>query len=207
MGGVSLRVSSPCPLLGVHIELSAGIIERSAIEGQKAYHTDLEKAMWAYIQEHQSKFIPEGVDISVMKEERQSVFERSSATAVSTLAIEHPTVAQWQTVSSHMHSILLKKDLYKALLSQTGDQAQSLLNLLHQVCMFTPSLELFLTIPATRSTRCCPSNTFSFPHGAGSTFKKDSSLSRMSCLDWSRQSWRASGSSWLIRRSLAGCAS
>jgi len=39
-----------------------GIIERSAIDGQKVYHTDLEKAMRIYIQEHQSEFLPEGVD-------------------------------------------------------------------------------------------------------------------------------------------------
>lgn len=39
-----------------------GIIERSAIDGQRTYHGDLEKAMRAYIQEHQSEFIPEGVD-------------------------------------------------------------------------------------------------------------------------------------------------
>ncbi|KAJ7174264.1 hypothetical protein C8R46DRAFT_1030972 [Mycena filopes] len=39
-----------------------GIIERSAIEGQMTYHNDLDKAMRAYIQEHQSEFMPEGVD-------------------------------------------------------------------------------------------------------------------------------------------------
>ncbi|KAJ7122965.1 hypothetical protein C8R44DRAFT_876157 [Mycena epipterygia] len=39
-----------------------GIIESSAINGQKAYHSDLEKAMRLYIQEHQSEFMPEGVD-------------------------------------------------------------------------------------------------------------------------------------------------
>ncbi|KAK0476622.1 hypothetical protein IW261DRAFT_318914 [Armillaria novae-zelandiae] len=39
-----------------------GIIERSAIDGQKVYHADLEKAMRAYISEHQSEFVPEGVD-------------------------------------------------------------------------------------------------------------------------------------------------
>ncbi|KAF8167258.1 hypothetical protein B0H34DRAFT_645545 [Crassisporium funariophilum] len=38
-----------------------GIIERSAIEGQKVYHNDLEKAMRAYIQEHKSEFLPEGI--------------------------------------------------------------------------------------------------------------------------------------------------
>ena len=39
-----------------------GIIERSAIDGQKVYHSDLEKAMRLYIQEHQSEFLPEGIE-------------------------------------------------------------------------------------------------------------------------------------------------
>ncbi|KAI9569437.1 hypothetical protein HD554DRAFT_2313501 [Boletus coccyginus] len=39
-----------------------GLIEKSAIDGQKAYHSDLDKAMRMYIQEHQAEFIPEGLD-------------------------------------------------------------------------------------------------------------------------------------------------
>ncbi|KAJ7753719.1 GRAM-domain-containing protein [Mycena metata] len=42
--------------------LIKGIIESSAIDGQLKYHKDLEKATRAYIQEHQSEFVPEGVD-------------------------------------------------------------------------------------------------------------------------------------------------
>lgn len=43
-----------------------GIIERSAIEGQKTYHNDLEKGMRDYISKHQSEFIPEGVDAAAV---------------------------------------------------------------------------------------------------------------------------------------------
>ncbi|KAF9535637.1 hypothetical protein CPB83DRAFT_24650 [Crepidotus variabilis] len=43
-----------------------GIIERSAIDGQKVYHTDLEKAMRSYIQEHQTEFLPEGVEVAAV---------------------------------------------------------------------------------------------------------------------------------------------
>ncbi|KAF9038283.1 GRAM-domain-containing protein [Hymenopellis radicata] len=39
-----------------------GIIERSAIDGQKVYVTALEKAMRGYIKDHQTEFVPEGVD-------------------------------------------------------------------------------------------------------------------------------------------------
>ncbi|KAI8981298.1 hypothetical protein BD414DRAFT_492242 [Trametes punicea] len=45
-----------------------GIIEKSAIDGQKQYHADLEKSMRQYIHEHQSEFIPEGVDVAVVEE-------------------------------------------------------------------------------------------------------------------------------------------
>lgn len=39
-----------------------GIIEKSAIEGQKTYQTELVRAMRSYIQEHQTEFIPAGLD-------------------------------------------------------------------------------------------------------------------------------------------------
>ncbi|KAH9885421.1 hypothetical protein C8Q73DRAFT_749210 [Cubamyces lactineus] len=45
-----------------------GIIEKSAIDGQKQYHNDLEKSMREYIHEHQSEFIPEGVDVAAVEE-------------------------------------------------------------------------------------------------------------------------------------------
>ena len=45
---------------------TTGIIERSAIDGQKVYHSELEKAMRAYIQEHQSEFLPEGIDAAAI---------------------------------------------------------------------------------------------------------------------------------------------
>ncbi|KAF7354823.1 hypothetical protein MSAN_01396700 [Mycena sanguinolenta] len=40
-----------------------GIIEKSAIDGQKEYHADLDKAMRVYISEHSSEFMPEGVEV------------------------------------------------------------------------------------------------------------------------------------------------
>ncbi|TFY73071.1 hypothetical protein EWM64_g10941, partial [Hericium alpestre] len=49
-----------------------GIIEKSAIEGQKTYHNELDKAMREYIREHQSEFIPAGVDLAVVEEEVQA---------------------------------------------------------------------------------------------------------------------------------------
>ncbi len=44
------------------ITISPGIIEKSAFDGQRQYHVDLEKAMREYIQEHRSEFLPEGVE-------------------------------------------------------------------------------------------------------------------------------------------------
>ncbi|KAG8688616.1 hypothetical protein FRC11_005138 [Ceratobasidium sp. 423] len=37
------------------------IIDKSAIDGQKQYHTDLEKAMRSYISAHRAEFVPDGV--------------------------------------------------------------------------------------------------------------------------------------------------
>ena len=36
------------------------------VEGQKVYHSDLDKAMRMYIQEHQGEFVPEGLDPTVV---------------------------------------------------------------------------------------------------------------------------------------------
>ncbi|CCM07179.1 uncharacterized protein FIBRA_09520 [Fibroporia radiculosa] len=49
-----------------------GLIEKSAIDGQKQYHVDLDKSMRTYIHEHQSEFIPEGVDAAVVEEAAES---------------------------------------------------------------------------------------------------------------------------------------
>ncbi|KAF9071696.1 hypothetical protein BDP27DRAFT_1321753 [Rhodocollybia butyracea] len=42
------------------------VINSSAIDGQKTFHQDLEKAMRAYIREHQTEFVPEGVQLDVV---------------------------------------------------------------------------------------------------------------------------------------------
>jgi hypothetical protein len=52
-----------------------GIIERSAIDGQKVYHSDLEKAMRLYIQEHQSEFLPEGIEPVVINLTAEGLLE------------------------------------------------------------------------------------------------------------------------------------
>lgn len=54
--------------VAVHSYWHTGIIEKSAIDGQKTYHSDLESSMRKYIHEHQSEFIPEGVDVAAVEE-------------------------------------------------------------------------------------------------------------------------------------------
>ena len=44
-----------------------GIIEKSATDGQKVYHASLERAMRAHIKEHQSEFVPMGIDPSAIE--------------------------------------------------------------------------------------------------------------------------------------------
>jgi VAD1 Analog of StAR-related lipid transfer domain len=51
---------------------STGIIEKSAIEGQRSYHRELTPAMLIYIQKHQSEFIPEGLDPAAVAEAVQA---------------------------------------------------------------------------------------------------------------------------------------
>ncbi|THH30225.1 hypothetical protein EUX98_g3958 [Antrodiella citrinella] len=48
-----------------------GIIEKSCIDGQKGYQADLDKAMREYIHQHQSEFVPEGVDVAEVEEEAE----------------------------------------------------------------------------------------------------------------------------------------
>ncbi|KAJ3572178.1 hypothetical protein NP233_g3267 [Leucocoprinus birnbaumii] len=63
------------------------IIEKSAIDGQKTYHSELETAMRKYIQEHQSEFIPEGLDPSVLPEAVSSA-STGDITLISTISNE-----------------------------------------------------------------------------------------------------------------------
>ncbi|GBE77304.1 predicted protein [Sparassis crispa] len=49
-----------------------GIIEKNALDGQRMYHADLDKAMRDYIHAHQSEFIPEGVDAAAVEESTEA---------------------------------------------------------------------------------------------------------------------------------------
>ncbi|KAH8987743.1 hypothetical protein EDB86DRAFT_2087704 [Lactarius hatsudake] len=59
-----------------------GIIEKSAIDGQKTYQTELVRAMRGYIQEHQTEFIPAGLDPAAVAD---AVKEPSSSLETQTL--------------------------------------------------------------------------------------------------------------------------
>ena len=65
-----------------------GIIEKSALDGQKTYHADLEKAMRQYIHEHQSEFVPEGIDVAAVEEAESA---QQAAEAPSTPAPHTPS--------------------------------------------------------------------------------------------------------------------
>lgn len=64
--------------------LHIGIIEKSAVDGQKTYHHDLEKAMRKYIKDHSSEFFPAGQDESTVCEEFPPEPAQTTTTAVST---------------------------------------------------------------------------------------------------------------------------
>ena len=44
----------------------AGIIEKSAIEGQQTYQRELDRDMRLYIREHKTEFIPAGLDLALV---------------------------------------------------------------------------------------------------------------------------------------------
>ncbi|KAG6895191.1 hypothetical protein C0992_002686 [Termitomyces sp. T32_za158] len=67
-GPVSTRIVVTTEVEWTGRSFIKGIIERSAIDGQKVYHGDLEKAMRAYIKEHQTEFVPEGVDLATLSQ-------------------------------------------------------------------------------------------------------------------------------------------
>ncbi|KAG6911287.1 hypothetical protein DXG01_002126 [Tephrocybe rancida] len=67
-GPVSTRIVVTTEVEWTGRSFIKGIIERSAIDGQKVYHGELEKAMRAYIKEHQTEFIPEGVDPAIISQ-------------------------------------------------------------------------------------------------------------------------------------------
>ncbi len=69
-----------------------GIIERSAIDGQKVYHTALEKAIRGYIKDHQTEFVPEGVDPAAIAPEDVAAsagLDDASATGLDPKQLEH----------------------------------------------------------------------------------------------------------------------
>lgn len=66
-----------------------GIIEKSAIDGQKVYHADLDRAMRVYIQQHQSEFVPEGIEaiaVAPIEAQTPSVDPTSATSAASVLS-------------------------------------------------------------------------------------------------------------------------
>ena len=56
------RVMTCSQQLTLIVLKKTGIIEKSAIEGQRTYQRELDRAMRIYIQEHQTEFIPAGLD-------------------------------------------------------------------------------------------------------------------------------------------------
>ncbi|KAF9820756.1 hypothetical protein IEO21_01199 [Rhodonia placenta] len=93
--GVSTKVLVTTQVEWTGRSFIKGIIEKSAIDGQKEYHGDLDKSMRAYIHEHQSEFIPEGVDPSVVEETESQAAEMSPRPSM-----ERPSIVDQQVRNS-----------------------------------------------------------------------------------------------------------
>ncbi|TFK62469.1 hypothetical protein BDN72DRAFT_390605 [Pluteus cervinus] len=90
---VSSRVVVTTRLDWTGRSLLKGMIERLVIEGQKTYQLDLERAMRAYIQDHQAEFVPEGVDPSALQESLKSSGPSSPAPGTNGINAQSPGTA------------------------------------------------------------------------------------------------------------------
>ncbi|KAG8935730.1 hypothetical protein FRC02_006778 [Tulasnella sp. 418] len=90
-GGCSTKVLVTAGVEWTGRSFVRGIIERSAIEGQRTYHSDLEKAMRAYIAEHPTEFLPEGADAAdaVELNSPTAVEDAANGTATGDKSITH----------------------------------------------------------------------------------------------------------------------
>lgn len=95
-GELCVREECRHPARNADFSSRAGIIEKSCIEGQKTYHTDLEKAMRAYISTHRNEFTEDGQDpdaalaaeeVEAAEAEEASIAEETAAGSASTSAI------------------------------------------------------------------------------------------------------------------------
>lgn len=83
--------------------VTTGIIEKSALEGQRSYQRELEHAMRNYIQEHQSEFIPPGLDPAAVAEAVQSPTDPTTPTASSRPAPQSEEAARKEREKEREH--------------------------------------------------------------------------------------------------------
>ncbi|KAF7330900.1 hypothetical protein MVEN_02429500 [Mycena venus] len=101
-----------------------GIIEKSCIDGQKTYHNDLDKAMRVYISEHQSEFMPEGVEV-VLPEPTPDAGPTSPG------ATNEPISTQARDQERHQRGMQWAWDTFAGAAQVAKQSTKSLLELIH----------------------------------------------------------------------------
>ncbi|KZT01154.1 uncharacterized protein LAESUDRAFT_493035 [Laetiporus sulphureus 93-53] len=103
-----------------------GLIEKSAIEGQKQYHTDLDNCMRQYIHDHRSEFIPDGVDVSVVEEVETPPAETPPRPILEKSAPSEQELRESRT----LRSLQWAYDTYEGAVKVTKQSTEGLLDLL-----------------------------------------------------------------------------
>ncbi|KAH9948214.1 hypothetical protein B0H21DRAFT_707938 [Amylocystis lapponica] len=107
-----------------------GIIEKSAIDGQKTYHVDLDRAMRHYIRVHQSELIPEGVDASIVEEAEAQVAESPKAADADKSFVSDDDVRKSREHERNQRGLQWAYDTVEGALKVTKQSTEGALDLL-----------------------------------------------------------------------------
>ncbi|KAI0931166.1 hypothetical protein AcW2_000108 [Taiwanofungus camphoratus] len=107
-----------------------GIIEKSAIDGQKIYHADLDRCMRDYIHAHQSEFIPEGVDASVVEEVDLPVIESPQPESVERPLTSETGARKSREFERNQRGLQWAYDTFEGTLKVARQSAEGLLELI-----------------------------------------------------------------------------
>ncbi|KAG8896134.1 hypothetical protein FRB99_009056 [Tulasnella sp. 403] len=143
-GGASTKVVVSTAVEWTGRTLLRSIIERSAIDGQRQYHADLERSMRQYISEHPTEFLPEGSDAA---EASTTLAETLEGSAEAQAGVTSPTTdkAPDLTANDRRHlterrSLQWALDTFSGAAKLTSDSFWGLVDILSDVWQNAPDM-------------------------------------------------------------------
>lgn len=112
-------------------EWNLGIIEKSAIEGQKQYHDDLEKGMRAHMKEHSTEFFVAGAPGDEAAAADDAEGDKENLTAAEEYALETRRKRQYQDYSALQGALDSVIAGFKAIFSGLSTAIESISDLLN----------------------------------------------------------------------------